>query len=376
MKISHLGIKLSVAVLLGLILISYTVYWKAISTLSDHMTSLAKVSNHLTNGEIFHSSVHSMLMDIADYSSKIRYGEDSQRADAAILKLQTYLDHMAGGVAKKMVSEITARMAKEHIVFKDYTEQIIRRENSITDIKEVQQAQNLFNNIFIEYKKLHHHHNQMRNDLDTKTQSIRKSIRIILLIQIAIACIVGLLVIVYLDRMVLKVFDLTEKLALHDKLTGLYNRHGLGRIVSELENPRSGDRKAYGIALLDIDHFKRFNDNYGHPAGDQLLVCLADVLLKAVRAQDRVIRFGGEEILIILSRTDISGTRQVARKICDIVAGTAFDLKDGKEPKQVTVSIGYAAVSHDGGSFHDLTKIADERLYEAKNSGRNRSVGP
>ncbi|MBT4875447.1 MAG: GGDEF domain-containing protein [Desulfobacula sp.] len=216
----------------------------------------------------------------------------------------------------------------------------------------------------------------MRNDLDTKTQSIRKSIRIILLIQIAIACIVGLLVIVYLDRMVLKVFDLTEKLALHDKLTGLYNRHGLGRIVSELENPRSGDRKAYGIALLDIDHFKRFNDNYGHPAGDQLLVCLADVLLKAVRAQDRVIRFGGEEILIILSRTDISGTRQVARKICDIVAGTAFDLKDGKEPKQVTVSIGYAAVSHDGGSFHDLTKIADERLYEAKNSGRNRSVGP
>jgi diguanylate cyclase (GGDEF)-like protein len=89
-----------------------------------------------------------------------------------------------------------------------------------------------------------------------------------------------------------------------------------------------------------------------------------------------VIRFGGEEILIILSRTDISGTRQVARKICDIVAGTAFDLKDGKEPKQVTVSIGYAAVSHDGGSFHDLTKIADERLYEAKNSGRNRSVGP
>ena len=100
MKISHLGIKLSVAVLLGLILISYTVYWKAISTLSDHMTSLAKVSNHLTNGEIFHSSVHSMLMDIADYSSKIRYGEDSQRADAAILKLQTYLDHMAGGVAK------------------------------------------------------------------------------------------------------------------------------------------------------------------------------------------------------------------------------------------------------------------------------------
>jgi diguanylate cyclase (GGDEF)-like protein len=376
LKISHFGIKLSVAILLCLILISSAVYWKAISTLSDHMTSLAKVSNHLMNGEIFHSSVHSMLMDIDPLPNKIRYIKDAQKADKALLQLQTYFGSMADSIGGKMLSENTIRMAKGYEVFKEYSEKIILREETILWGIEIQQAQKLFNSIFIEYKKLHQHHNQHRNDLNSKTQSIRKSIHLILVVQLAIACIVGLLVIIYLDRMVLKVFDLTEKLALHDKLTGLYNRHGMDRIVSELEETRGGGENSYGIVLIDIDHFKRFNDNYGHPAGDQLLVGLADVLLKTVRLQDRIVRFGGEEILILLSRTDISGTRQSAKKICRVVAKTKFDLKDGKEPKNVTVSIGYAAVSHDGGSFHDLIKLADKRLYEAKNNGRNMWVGP
>lgn len=376
MKISHFGIKLSVAILIGLVLISYGVYWKAVSTLSDHMTSLIEASNHLANGEAFHSSIHSMMMDTNNQNDRLRYEEDYQKAEKGLHQLQEYLDHIQDGTAKRMLYENTARMSKEYTVFKSYTEKIMSRENTGNDKTDIQQVQRLFNGIFKEYKKLHQHHSQQRKNLLSRTQSIRKSIRVMLFIQIITACIVGFLVILYLDRMVLKVFDITEKLALHDKLTGLYNRHGLERIVADLEKPRDKNRKGYGIILIDIDHFKQFNDNYGHSAGDQVLVGLANVLLETVRIQDRVVRFGGEEILILLSQADISGTRKVAHNICRIVAETPFDLLDGKEPKKVTVSIGYAAASYDQASFHDLLKLADKRLYAAKERGRNISVGP
>ena len=135
-------------------------------------------------------------------------------------------------------------------------------------------------------------------------------------------------------------------------------------------------QQSYGLILLDIDHFKKINDNFGHPSGDQILRDLATMLLKNIRGQDRVVRIGGEEILIWLSRSDIYGTGEVAEKIRKNIAKMTFKLLDSKKSHQVTVSIGYAATSHDKGSMNDLIKVADKRLYEAKNCGRNRVVGP
>ncbi len=377
MKISHIGIKLSVAVLVGMILISSLVYWKSISSLSDHMASLIVASNHMTSGELFHSAVHSMMMDAGDNSdNRARYDNDRKTADNSLLKLQSYIAHMPDGIEKKMLSENTTRMSKAYTAFLDYTDRIMLGQKIDNRMHRKQQVQRLFDYIFKEYKKLHQHHSQQRNNLLSKTESIRKSIRLMLAIQVTIAVLVSIMVIIYLDRVVLKLFDVTEKLALHDKLTGLFNRHGLDRIVSDLDRPGGVGQKGYGIILLDIDHFKRFNDTYGHPAGDQLLVGLSKVLLNNVRSQDRVVRFGGEEILILLSWVDISGTERVARKICRTIAENPFDLSDGTAPKKVTVSIGYASTSHDQGAFQDLLKIADKRLYEAKDSGRNRAVGP
>lgn len=375
MKISHFGIKLSIAFLLGLVLISYAVYWNAISSLSDHMTSLVEASDHLANGETFHSAVHSMLMNTGAHPDRKLYLESHQKADDALLQLQGYLGLMTDRTQKDMLTENTTRMAERYAVFRDYTVNINHREASGYNDDERQKGQHLFDNIFTEYKKLHQHHTRHREVLKVKTQSIKTSIQLMLVIQIIIAFIIGALVILYFDRTVLKVFDLTEKLALHDRLTGLYNRHGLDRIVLEMEKSRGKNQIGYGVILMDIDHFKQFNDNFGHPAGDHLLVGLADLLLKTVRLQDRVVRFGGEEFLILLSRTDIKGTRQAAQKICNIVAGTPFDLMDGKSPKRVTVSIGYAAVDHDRKAFSELVEIADQRLYKAKKSGRNMAVG-
>ncbi len=376
MKISHLGIKLSVAALVGVILISSLVYWKSISALSDHMASLIVASNHMASGELFHSAVHSMMMDAGDNSNnRARYENDRKTADNSLLKLQSYIAHMPDSIEKNILSKNTARISKAYTAFLAYTDKIMLEKKTVGRMHRKQQVQKLFDYIFKEYKTMHQHHSQQRKDLLSKTQSIQKSIRLMLAIQASLAFIVSIMVILYLDRVVLKLFDVTEKLALRDKLTGLYNRHGLDRIVSDLDRP-GGEQKRYGVILLDIDHFKRFNDTYGHPAGDQLLMELSRVILKNVRSQDRVVRFGGEEILILPSWVDISGTERVARKICRAVAENPFDLSDGMAPKKVTVSIGYAATSHDQGSFQDLLKIADKRLYDAKDSGRNRVVGP
>jgi diguanylate cyclase (GGDEF)-like protein len=375
MKTSHLGIKISVAVLIGIILISYLVYWQSISMLSSHMTSLVAASNHLQNGDLFHSSVHSMMMDTKGNADKDRYLKDRNRADKAILKLQTYLDSH-NGPDMKTVSQHTANMAMAYKSFRKITETLLNRENQMRSMRGNRQVQTLFDTIFNEYQKLHTHHTQHREDLLKKTKSIQKTINFVFALQLILGLLAGVLVILYLDRMVLKVFDMTEKLALHDKLTGLYNRHALDRIVSGLTSSKENRDKGYGLLLLDIDHFKKFNDTYGHPAGDQLLKRMAELLLQIVRSQDKIIRFGGEEILIILSWVDLSGAEQVARKICSTIEKTPFDLKDGAEPKKVTVSIGYSSSSFDKGSFEELLNIADKRLYGAKESGRNRVAGP
>jgi len=353
------------------------VYWKSISALYDHMTSIIQVSDHLEAGEGFHSAVHSMMMDVKDQDNWETYVKDREEADKKLTLLNSYLDQVMDSRTKNILSENTRHMSEAYTDFKNYTEKVILRRNMGYDMRAEHKIQKIFNEIFREYKKLLIHHSRQKTDILSRTQSIRRSVFLMLAIQFIVALAVCFLVIAYFDRVVFKLFDLTEKLALHDKLTGLYNRHSLDRILSELNTPGGTNRKkGYGIILLDIDYFKTFNDIYGHQAGDQVLVNLAKILLQTVRAQDHIVRYGGEEFLILLSGTNVSGTKKVAEKICKTVAATPFDLLDGKEPKKVTVSIGFAAASHDPGTFQDLIKLSDERLYKAKDRGRDRSVGP
>lgn len=377
MKISHLGIKLSIFLLTIIILVSYMIYWKSISTLSNHMTSIIQVSDHLEAGEGFHSAVHSMMMDVKDKDNWETYVKDREEADKKLSLLNSYLDQVTDVKTKSILSESTSHMSEAYTVFKNYTKKVILRRNMGYNMRAEHNIQKIFNEIFKEYKKLHIHHSKQKTNILSKTQSIRKSIFFMLVIQFIVALAACFLVIAYFDRVVFKLFDHTEKLALHDKLTGLYNRHGLDRIISKLNTPGGTNRKnGHGIILLDIDHFKTFNDIYGHQAGDQVLVNLAKVLFQTVRTEDHIVRYGGEEFLILLSGTDVYGTKKVAEKICKTVAATPFDLLDGNEPQKVTVSIGFAATSNDHGNFQKLIKISDERLYRAKNNGRDKAIGP
>lgn len=168
--------------------------------------------------------------------------------------------------------------------------------------------------------------------------------------------------------------DLRERLenqALRDTLTNLYNRRYLEE-ASERELNRA-DRlgTTLSIIAIDIDHFKRFNDQHGHAAGDEVLKRVSGYLMEGCRATDLVCRLGGEELLIMLPDTDLEGALAMAEKLRDDVSHVRIRWHSGELPP-VTVSMGIAAYPQHARKFAVLHSLADEALYRAKQGGRNR----
>jgi len=163
------------------------------------------------------------------------------------------------------------------------------------------------------------------------------------------------------------------QLAVTDGLTGLYNhRHFHERLTLEVErSQRSG--LPLSLLMLDVDHFKQFNDTFGHPAGDEVLRQLARVLADARRANDVVARYGGEEFAVILVDTAKFTAAKVAERVRERV--NAHDFSDAA-PRvgALAVSIGVATFPDDGSDAEALVRAADTALYAAKRAGRNRVV--
>lgn len=161
-----------------------------------------------------------------------------------------------------------------------------------------------------------------------------------------------------------------ERLARYDTLTGLLNRHS---IVDKLSEWIRHSRRYHGrlsVVLLDIDHFKRINDTYGHAAGDQVLQETASLLMSNTRQADFVGRYGGEEFLIILPRTDIEGAAVIAERIRAAYEATPLHLDDSTVVR-ITISLGVTQW-HEDDSAHTLLARVDAALYRAKEGGRNR----
>ncbi len=161
-----------------------------------------------------------------------------------------------------------------------------------------------------------------------------------------------------------------ERLAYHDTVTGLFNRRSILEKLNEwlLHEQRYKGRLA--VAMLDIDHFKQVNDIYGHRIGDRVLSDIAAVMSRSIRQTDFVGRYGGEEFLIILPRTDIAGATKMGERIRAAVEGTPMHGANGTN-FAVTVSLGVAECC-DGDDEDLLVGRADAALYKAKDLGRNR----
>jgi diguanylate cyclase (GGDEF)-like protein len=157
--------------------------------------------------------------------------------------------------------------------------------------------------------------------------------------------------------------------ALRDGLTNTFNRrYFLDRLHGEL---RFAVRHSKPLALLfvDIDHFKKLNDSYGHQAGDQVLAAVARVMMTTIRAEDVLARYGGEEFAVICREISREGAETLAKRLVAAVAARPFEF--GGQQISVTVSVG-AAVDFGRSETQALIAAADAAMYEAKRSGRNR----
>lgn len=167
-----------------------------------------------------------------------------------------------------------------------------------------------------------------------------------------------------------KDYEKTYALATTDSMTGLYNHRFFQESIHQSIEQASRLKQPFSLLLIDIDLFKRFNDTYGHQAGDEVLRHVARKLQKTVRSRDVVARYGGEEIAIILAQADEAEAVAVAQKIVRAVAEEACPVAEGVT-RNVTVSCGVATYPQHGGTPSQLIEVADAGLYRAKKNGRN-----
>jgi diguanylate cyclase (GGDEF)-like protein len=154
------------------------------------------------------------------------------------------------------------------------------------------------------------------------------------------------------------------ELTLVDPLTGLQNRRVMLVNLDKYIVLAERHKRSLSLIMMDLDHFKKFNDTHGHQLGDQLLIQVADIMKKLVRKSGHIVRYGGEEFLMMLPETDWKGAFQVAERL----------RKSVEKLTPITISLGIATLQSGGEGVtpQDLIKDADTALYRAKQLGRNR----
>jgi|ETNmetMinimDraft_16_1059900.scaffolds.fasta_scaffold01500_5 diguanylate cyclase (GGDEF)-like protein/PAS domain S-box-containing protein len=173
-----------------------------------------------------------------------------------------------------------------------------------------------------------------------------------------------------------RLMDMTRHAAVTDGLTGVYNRRFFDETLEKQILLEKRRKKPLSLLIMDIDHFKNFNDSYGHIAGDRALKQLTINVSDAIRESDILARYGGEEFVVIMPETDLSNARKKADKIRWNVESMNLDNIVSGQSLKMTISIGVASFPEHGTEFNTLVASADGALYKAKESGRNRVEVP
>jgi diguanylate cyclase (GGDEF)-like protein/PAS domain S-box-containing protein len=167
---------------------------------------------------------------------------------------------------------------------------------------------------------------------------------------------------------------LLREQSVRDHMTGLFNRRYMEETL-EREILRAGRKKlSLGLIMMDIDNFKRFNDNFGHAAGDAILHDLGSLIQESFRGEDVAARYGGDEFVIILPDASRVVTQKRATQLCQKVSRDVQIKIEEKTLGQVTLSVGAAIYPEDGSSSTAILRAVDDALYSAKREGRNRVV--
>jgi len=175
---------------------------------------------------------------------------------------------------------------------------------------------------------------------------------------------------VELDTLNIKILDL----AIRDGLTGLFNRRYAEKRLDKEFDQATRLARELSVLFIDLDHFKFFNDTHGHQAGDEILQILAEIMTQAVRQSDTLARWGGEEFIVICPETNQRDACMLAERIRKSVAGHPFPNAAQQPLGIVSLSIGVASRSNGTESSEKLLRFADDAMYCAKDSGRNRAI--
>ncbi len=170
-----------------------------------------------------------------------------------------------------------------------------------------------------------------------------------------------------------RLFSEIKRLANVDELTGLYNRRYFFELAEREYRAARRYNRDISVLLFDFDHFKKFNDNYGHDVGDKVLKTIAKKCARILRRTDIIGRYGGEEFAIILAETNLENGKEVAKKLREEVSKIKIKV-DGHGDLSATISVGVSGLDMETKSLNNLLKLADQALYEAKRRGRNRVV--
>lgn len=171
----------------------------------------------------------------------------------------------------------------------------------------------------------------------------------------------------------LKLLKLSKEQALRDPLTHCHNRRFLDEFISKYEPLTEREGRSAGFLMADLDYFKQVNDEYGHEAGDLVLKQVVQIIEGSIRRSDLLIRYGGEEFLVLLQDVQGDMSEQVAEKIRSRIEQHAFEIAAGVKIHK-TISVGVAEYPKDGDTLYKAIKFSDVALYAAKNQGRNRVV--
>ena len=169
-------------------------------------------------------------------------------------------------------------------------------------------------------------------------------------------------------------YELSLSMALTDSLTGLYNRRYFEVHLQKLLQKNQATKKSMAVLMMDIDHFKNFNDTYGHAVGDEVLKIFAHRVQDSLRSFDLVARLGGEEFVVILPDVSTDMAHFIAERLRRIIADEPFTASVEGGKVSVTTSIGGTIITDETVAIEDVLKRADDCLYQAKESGRNSTV--
>lgn len=177
----------------------------------------------------------------------------------------------------------------------------------------------------------------------------------------------------FVDKLERKLND-AEEISLIDELTNIGNRKGYVLRIKKERQDWQLSMQPLALMVIDVDHFKSINDNYGHSIGDQVLKSLAQTLKRNIRSTDYLARYGGEEFVVILPATDLGKAVKLAKKLKEVVNSLKFELRKKNKVLKITCSFGISTFTDKNANSTEVFNAADKALYQAKENGRDTIV--